>query len=1069
MSAEIFRFATIRQPQQVQPKKIDKAIVKAYGVKGTETAFHLKIREFHNAGESRDVFENHSQEFISSPNFVSNFDEIEIPLAHLDKWLRQHPTKVVIEDLLAVIPEIFSLNVTELISSDVYKTTRAQISDSLLALSMFPTDKNHLGPQLLRFMRICGLLEKLASSLNTLQSSGSVERVLNAIVVLPSDVFPLPSTASVRRRSILEAHKEELLRYEEVKVKTIELGKRLSDNMASIKELLEGFESDANDEREELFKIDQTAPDPQPSEFQKNTPKEDLEARFIPNIGGLLRPTILSKKRTQQLKQETKDVLEKIGVPTGHVDVPFAVYSIEKEIESIATELYLGGTTTTLTLVGSEFVATPTSDQIAPTDDSFAKTPGACLPLPPESPLLDSPTVPKEMGFVRPIGIADLMIVQQEIQRYTLGEVAHIENVLQGESKKRTHRKLEKTEESVLIETEELRETSNDLETAERFELQQESTNIINEDTSKEAGVVVTASYGPWVEVEAAANYANDSSTEKSKRSAQTYSQDVTNRTVNRIQKRSLEQRAITRITEFEEINEHGLENSEGTGHITGVYRWIDKVYKAQVVNYGLRTLLEFVIPEPAIFYRYVLTRQPTEGLSVEKSDPPGYCVGNTSKFVPLSPNDINVANYLYWVGKYEVTTEPPPPIYKSIGIALAMEVKEVSAPWGSVGIANEELQVPDGYLAKRAWLNGHKSEVHKSSIQVMIGRRKQSLTDDLVGHTLMNNEDDIIPVAMFGWGVLSFAVTITVLCERSPELYQQWQMDTYNAIMSAYRDQKARYEAELARIDIQDGIEISGRNPAQNREIESIELKRAALSQLTGQHFDDFDAMRRQVPPHGYPQMDLSEIEAEGKYIQFFEQAFEWKHMTYLFYPYFWGRKEDWPSSVKLDDNDPLFAKFLRAGAARVQVPIRPNYEGAVLHFLETKGSLWEGGDPPHVDDPLYVSILTEIQEEQNSDFTLGTGTISVTQNNATVTGTDTDFDLERDTDREIIIAGVRYRISRVDSATSIELSTQYEGVTATNLTYSFGVRFVGEPWEVKVPTSLVYLQQDSSLPDFT
>ena len=57
----------------------------------------------------------------------------------------------------------------------------------------------------------------------------------------------------------------------------------------------------------------------------------------------------------------------------------------------------------------------------------------------------------------------------------------------------------------------------------------------------------------------------------------------------------------------------------------------------------------------------------------------------------------------------------------------------------------------------------------------------------------------------------------------------------------------------------------------------------------------------------------------AEGSYVQFIEQCSEWQKQTYTFYPYFWGRKEDWITRRTLEDPDPLFASFLRAGAARV------------------------------------------------------------------------------------------------------------------------------------------------------
>jgi hypothetical protein len=252
------------------------------------------------------------------------------------------------------------------------------------------------------------------------------------------------------------------------------------------------------------------------------------------------------------------------------------------------------------------------------------------------------------------------------------------------------------------------------------------------------------------------------------------------------------------------------------------------------------------------------------------------------------------------------------------------------------------------------------------------------------------------------------------------------------------------------------------------NREIEKAELKKGCLTLLTGQHFDLFDAMRRNVTPFGFPQLDLAEAEAEGRYIQFFEQAFEWVHMLYVFYPYFWGRKAEWPTLALLDDADPLFARFLQAGAARVQVPVRPGYEEAVAHYMESGGNLWDGGEPPHVGDELYLSIIDEIKEQQGAEAEPRAGTLAVTQGSPAVTGTGTDFSPD-DLDRRLTVAGRAYRIADVSSPTSLTLSEAYRGPTRQGLRYTIGAKYIGEPWEVRVPTSLIYLQSGPELPDFT
>ncbi len=93
------------------------------------------------------------------------------------------------------------------------------------------------------------------------------------------------------------------------------------------------------------------------------------------------------------------------------------------------------------------------------------------------------------------------------------------------------------------------------------------------------------------------------------------------------------------------------FDNTKGDDdNIVGVYRYIDNVYSAQIVNYGKRLMLEFIIPEPAAFLRYALTNKPIDNVTLALSpDVPGYCLANGTTFVSLQATDITRDNYLYW------------------------------------------------------------------------------------------------------------------------------------------------------------------------------------------------------------------------------------------------------------------------------------------------------------------------------------------------------------------------------------------------------------------------------------
>jgi hypothetical protein len=213
---------------------------------------------------------------------------------------------------------------------------------------------------------------------------------------------------------------------------------------------------------------------------------------------------------------------------------------------------------------------------------------------------------------------------------------------------------------------------------------------------------------------------------------------------------------------------------------------------------------------------------------------------------------------------------------------------------------------------------------------------------------------------------------------------------------MKGYKRQKEEYEERLANMQaLMRAQMLLGGGSRQNRQTEEVELKKAFLSILTNQHFDVFDAVQASTPD-AYPETDIPAAAQQSGFVSFFERAFEWQNMLYFFYPYFWGRKAEWDERVMIQDSDPQFEAFLKAGAVRVVVPVRPGFEGAVAHYVET-GQVWLGEDEPNMYSQLFVSILQEIKDR--------------------------------------------------DRAPGDEVA-------------------VGEPWEVRLPTTLVRLRGDDELP---
>lgn len=287
-------------------------------------------------------------------------------------------------------------------------------------------------------------------------------------------------------------------------------------------------------------------------------------------------------------------------------------------------------------------------------------------------------------------------------------------------------------------------------------------------------------------------------------------------------------------------------------------------------------------------------------------------------------------------------------------------------------------MAIPDGYFALvggvLAGLEYFEKEIpnkdpQQANMRVFIGKKllsfKHSETDSISTNNklktiALDRETGELPLSWSTGHSYFYLLNVEVLCQRTPETYQAWQLKMFNAIMGGYRSLKADYDDAKASAS---GIfSIEGRNPARNREIEQEELKKWSIELFTGQKFAAFNAMKHSVAPFDFPEFNDLEAIHQGRFIQFLEQAFEWRNMTYQFYPYFWGKKDRWPQAVKFDDPDPLFTKFLQAGAARVIVPVRPGFEKLICHYLSSGGEIWQGKDAPQLEDDLYLSILDEL-----------------------------------------------------------------------------------------------------------
>ena len=255
------------------------------------------------------------------------------------------------------------------------------------------------------------------------------------------------------------------------------------------------------------------------------------------------------------------------------------------------------------------------------------------------------------------------------------------------------------------------------------------------------------------------------------------------------------------------------------------------------------------------------------------------------------------------------------------------------------------------------------------SSGQVVDVGEGHALAAGTVGLDLSAAEEHVagsnLVVQLVAFETATFGATLQVYYLRMPETYRRWQIATYDALGNAYADAVRSYELQVA--EMKAAAENADRRtasfgaaPSQNALVVRDELRRQCIAVITRRRFEASNGMVEADPPY----FDFPVAADRGAYARFFEQAIEWDQLQYVCYPYYWARPATWPDRLLREDVDPAFLEFVKAGAARVVLPVRPGFEVALSHYLET-GDIWNGeGETPQIESPTYLPIVTEIME---------------------------------------------------------------------------------------------------------
>lgn len=628
-----------------------------------------------------------------------------------------------------------------------------------------------------------------------------------------------------------------------------------------------------------------------------------------------------------------------------------------------------------------------------------SKTYGFEFPIDPNKPkepttspyydLDGEPGINDNLFGVKKIGIAEYKRVEQELCCYVEGEVSHIENILAREHKNKTTRTKTLTESTSEESGETEQEVLNDTTTTDRHEMQQEVSKVLEQakEMTYGASTSVNAGYdsgdkGYYIDgtIEGHFDGTNSSSSSNTFNTSESFAKEVTERALERLVKKSSYKRTSRMLREFEDTQEHGFDNRKGDKHVTGIYRWVDKIYKNYLVNYGKRLIYEFALPEPARDWKELL-KTDTKSIFIPPVEP---------KLLITKWEWINEENYLNYVNFAGIDVEPPPAKELLIGKSFGKTfVKQDDSAAIEVG-TTFDFELPDGYECKKvrysigvqyhgealdpkyifsSWRIG----THLGLITSAFTHDTKPSTGTLSDFFDITPVTEMLPISINGSDIGGVSLNVIAKCTRTTSSYNQWQQkvflaikEVYNRRYEEYLEKKANYDAEMAARNADKSVKTDyNNNPLINRRIEQTELKKAAMNYMLSQtgvnmgvNFIDKDSCGHFVP------IQSAGLGRYAEFIKFLEEAFDWNLMSYDFKPYYWAACTEWKNLLNsVSSSDALFEAFLQAGFAGMKVPVRGGYEKAVLFFLDT-GRIWKEGDVLIEDlDRIYLSVDEDLE----------------------------------------------------------------------------------------------------------
>ncbi len=418
----------------------------------------------------------------------------------------------------------------------------------------------------------------------------------------------------------------------------------------------------------------------------------------------------------------------------------------------------------------------------------------------------------------------------------------------------------------------------------------------------------------------------------------------------------------VSSVAGTEEMAVRTLTNPSETEAMRVDYFQLLRKWRVDLIRYGLRMTYDIVIPNPGggLIGKVLELAQVNKQLSTDE------------------PFSLNLADVIpdQWQAQattYGAAVDPPPE-----EIRYDHYHHEFVKYDKDTGFEVFEVDVDDKYVINTAAVYFLSDSGDQASVQSVVSGNIANSGQGVAYFDEHNGKSGRIafPYAVYNMKNDNGSVELGLIYTLKDSARRDWQVKAWTAMKEAWDSDQTK-QRQLLR-DRRDKLaeEINQFDALTLRIMEREEIMKGVLRWILGPEFVDQFGLGPLYPNSSDPtgptqveaQPDLckdgwARVMEYGQFIKFIQSAIEWENMLFLPYPYFWDTPKNHDFKTFLWHPDQLHRAFLRAGAARVVLTIRPGFEKDFSLLVDT-GVFQTLGDHP------YVSIGTEIQNFAKTNY---------------------------------------------------------------------------------------------------